>query len=119
MKDAYSFDASWEGLDRSYRTMYEAYHRIFERCGLNFRAVEADAETTTAATNAMVGFAGPVGLSIPLYIDDVVTRMQSGVAGANESEYHVQHVVPGRDFPLEHVGDFRNVKEGETCDHCQ
>ncbi|MFK4303016.1 MULTISPECIES: proline--tRNA ligase [unclassified Paenibacillus] len=43
MKDAYSFDASWEGLDQAYRTMFKAYHRIFTRCGLNFRAVEADA----------------------------------------------------------------------------
>ncbi|WP_410768958.1 proline--tRNA ligase [Fontibacillus sp. BL9] len=43
MKDAYSFDKDFEGLDRSYWEMYHAYHRIFERCGLNFRAVEADA----------------------------------------------------------------------------
>ncbi|MEF2965901.1 proline--tRNA ligase [Paenibacillus sp. M1] len=43
MKDAYSFDPDWEGLDRSYWSMYHAYHRIFERCGLNFRPVEADA----------------------------------------------------------------------------
>lgn len=43
MKDAYSFDSSLEGLDRSYRSMYEAYCRIFDRCGLNYRSVEADA----------------------------------------------------------------------------
>jgi prolyl-tRNA synthetase len=42
MKDAYSFDADLEGLDRSYRAMYRAYSRIFERCALTFRAVEAD-----------------------------------------------------------------------------
>ncbi len=42
MKDAYSFDADWEGLDRTYRTMYEAYERIMSRAGMNFRAVEAD-----------------------------------------------------------------------------
>lgn len=43
MKDAYSFDEDWEGLHRSYMSMYEAYNRIFTRCGLNYRAVEADA----------------------------------------------------------------------------
>ncbi len=43
MKDAYSFDTDWEGLDQTYWTMFETYHRIFTRCGLNFRAVEADA----------------------------------------------------------------------------
>lgn len=42
MKDAYSFDVTEEGLDRSYTAMYEAYIHIFKRCGLNFRAVEAD-----------------------------------------------------------------------------
>ena len=42
MKDAYSFDKDEEGLDESYKKMYETYERIFTRCGLTFRAVEAD-----------------------------------------------------------------------------
>jgi len=42
MKDAYSFDLDPAGLDLSYQKMYAAYRRIFERCGLEFRAVEAD-----------------------------------------------------------------------------
>lgn len=42
MKDSYSFDQDQAGLDKSYDGMYEAYERIFTRCGLAFRAVEAD-----------------------------------------------------------------------------
>jgi prolyl-tRNA synthetase len=42
MKDAYSFDATDEGAQASYRKMYEAYARIFQRCGLKTIAVEAD-----------------------------------------------------------------------------
>lgn len=42
MKDAYSFDRDYEGLDESYQTMYDAYDRIFKRCGLECRPVEAD-----------------------------------------------------------------------------
>lgn len=42
MKDAYSFDRDYAGLDESYREMYEAYEKIFTRCGLKFRPVEAD-----------------------------------------------------------------------------
>ncbi|MBR3784888.1 MAG: proline--tRNA ligase [Firmicutes bacterium] len=42
MKDAYSFDRDYEGLDVSYQTMYDAYDRIFKRCGLECRPVEAD-----------------------------------------------------------------------------
>ena len=42
MKDAYSFDADFEGLKKSYKAMYDAYTRIFTRLGLQFRAVAAD-----------------------------------------------------------------------------
>ena len=42
MKDAYSFDADYAGLEKSYRAMYDAYTRIFTRLGLTFRAVAAD-----------------------------------------------------------------------------
>jgi prolyl-tRNA synthetase len=42
MKDAYSFDVDEAGAFKSYEAMYEAYRRIFTRCGLKFRAVEAD-----------------------------------------------------------------------------
>ena len=42
MKDAYSFDMDEAGLEASYKSMYDAYTRIFNRCGLTFRPVEAD-----------------------------------------------------------------------------
>jgi prolyl-tRNA synthetase len=42
MKDAYSFDADFAGLQKSYAAMYDAYGRIFTRLGLEFRAVAAD-----------------------------------------------------------------------------
>ncbi len=42
MKDAYSFDANEDSARQSYQKMYDAYERIFTRCGLAFRAVEAD-----------------------------------------------------------------------------
>ena len=45
MKDAYSFDVDEEGAGKSYMAMHEAYENIFRRCGLKFRAVEADTGT--------------------------------------------------------------------------
>ena len=42
MKDLYSFDRDEEGMNLSYKKMYDAYDRIFSRCGLEFRPVEAD-----------------------------------------------------------------------------
>lgn len=42
MKDLYSFDKDVDGMNKSYQKMYDAYDKIFTRCGLKFRAVEAD-----------------------------------------------------------------------------
>ena len=42
MKDAYSFHLDRASLEATYQVMYDTYHRIFERMGLNFRAVQAD-----------------------------------------------------------------------------
>lgn len=241
MKDAYSFDISSEGLDKSYLQMFDAYHQIFKRCGLKFSAVHADSgaiggeggshefmaladigEDTIAVcsscdyaanleqaeavqppkkelnielpaiekfhtpnlrtinqleqelelrpeqiiktliyegrgqffavvvrgdhevneikvskyigaveigladydavkslTGVESGFVGPVGLQLTVLVDAAVAEMTHGTAGAGEKDYHFRNVVPGRDFGLEHVGDFRNVAEGEACPHCK
>ena len=42
MKDAYSFDLNEEGLDKEYKNMAQAYTKIFERCGLETKAVQSD-----------------------------------------------------------------------------
>ncbi len=42
MKDSYSFDLDWDGLDISYQKHYALYCRIYDRCGLKYRVVEAD-----------------------------------------------------------------------------
>ncbi|GAB6989308.1 proline--tRNA ligase [Paenibacillus pini] len=241
MKDAYSFDVDWNGLDQSYWSMFKAYQRIFARCGINFRAVEADAgaiggegethefmaladigEDTIAActscdyaanlekaevgirsekneenikldqiaklytpnirtidelveslqilpseimktvmfivdnqvvavvvrgdheineikvlnylgaknitiansealegiSSIAVGFIGPYGLDLPVLVDHSVVQMNSGIAGANEFDYHYQNLNPQRDINLEHVGDFRNVTEQDSCPRC-
>ncbi|MDA3861991.1 MAG: proline--tRNA ligase [Melioribacteraceae bacterium] len=41
MKDAYSFDSTWEGLDESYAKHYKAYQNIFDRCGIEYFVVGA------------------------------------------------------------------------------
>jgi prolyl-tRNA synthetase len=78
-----------------------------------------DPETTARLSGAPVGYMGPVGLSLPLYVDVAVAAMSSGVTGANETDYHLRHVRPGRDFPLDHSGDYRNAVQGEACPRCK
>jgi prolyl-tRNA synthetase len=51
MKDAYSFHATAEDCRREYKNMYDTYVRIFKRCGLDFRAVEADTGSIGGSTS--------------------------------------------------------------------
>ena len=78
----------------------------------------ATAEEVFAATNAGVGFAGPVGIKVDtLLVDEEVSKMFNFVVGANETGYHLENVNYGRDFEGT-VGDFRNITIGEKCPEC-
>jgi prolyl-tRNA synthetase len=243
MKDAYSFDVDAEHAKKSYAAMYEAYRRIFKRCGLEFRAVEADTgniggsmshefqvlaesgedqilacnrctyaanvekaelrkdhtaaegmpaaqapralekvktpkqrtvdevtaflgvpatqlaktliyladgkpvavmvrgdfeanplkvkgvlgatdvvlagdDVVAACTKAPPGFAGPVGLSIPIVVDASVRTLSNMVTGANEADAHYVNVNLGRDFEATHVADVRAARAGDACARC-
>ncbi len=238
MKDAYSFDVSDEAAEESYRKMYDAYNRVFSRCGLDFRCVEADSGTiggsfshefmvlaetgedtivvcnacsfaansekapiappekrsgdtpaametvetpgkkkiaavcaflsiepaelvktlvyvadeetvavlvrgdrdieevklknylgandirmadeqeVVAATGVSTGYLGPVGIGIRLLADQEVMGLRSFTVGANEKDYHLKNVCPGRDFNTEEVGDFRKITESDQCPSC-
>ncbi|MDW7772789.1 MAG: proline--tRNA ligase [Desulfobulbaceae bacterium] len=240
MKDAYSFDVSDEAAEESYRKMYDAYHRIFDRCGLDFRAVEADTGTIGGSfshefmvlaqtgedtlaicdqcsyaanvekakvvlpepappgpeqpeeirkvetpgmkkvenvagflhvrpesiiktlvyivdgepvaalvrgdrevqpvklknllgaaevelgddqriydlTKLPIGYLGPVDLPIKMVADQEVMRMANCVCGANEKQFHLTGVQPGRDFQPAVVGDLREVSATDSCPAC-
>jgi prolyl-tRNA synthetase len=240
MKDAYSFDVDEKGLDVSYWKMYEAYERIFTRCGLVFRPVEAESgliggsfshefmalastgeETIASCTScdyaanvkkaevfspdhapkegkrnkkmgkvstpdittidaladflkspaenlvktlvfdsdkgavaALVrgdhdvneiklmtvlnasrlelatdeavenitqspkGFAGPVGLKIPIIADHALKTMVNFVTGANEQDAHLINVNVDRDFHVDQFADIRMAVEGDRCPRC-
>lgn len=69
MKDAYSFDRDEAGLDVSYNTMYEAYEKIFTRCGLEFRPVEADSGAIGGSNSHEFTALSEVGESEIAYCD--------------------------------------------------
>jgi prolyl-tRNA synthetase len=241
MKDAYSFHVDEDDAKREYRNMYDAYTRIFTRCGLSFRAVEADTgaiggflshefqvltetgedvlvacdrcdyaanveqaesrggeralggaggvEALTrvrtpgqgsiddvsaflglpstqfaktliyiadgkpvaamirgdrtlnevklkkalgavadpvmateamvqAATGAPVGFAGPIGLTIPVWCDRELAEMVDFVVGANEVDVHYRGVNLTRDFMPTGTVDIRQAAPGDRCPRC-
>ena len=76
---------------------------------------QAEAHEIREATGAPVGFAGPVGLKIPIYADWDVLGIADGVTGANEQDKHRKHVVAGRDFTPTASGDIRFVKDGDLA----
>lgn len=239
MKDAYSFDVSDEAAGESYEKMYAAYHNVFRRCGLDFRAVEADTgtiggsfshefmvlaatgEDTLATctkcsyaanvekakvvlseeclpevelqemqkvetpgmkkvdvvaeflqakpeeiiktmifladdepvavlvrgdrevqdvklknllgatevemvgddeifkrTKLPVGYLGPVDLPIKVVADQEVMRMRNCICGANEKQFHMTGVQPGRDFTPAMTGDLRQITAEDACPSC-
>lgn len=239
MKDAYSFDVSDESAGESYEKMYDAYHRVFRRCGLDFRAVEADTGTIGGSfshefmvlaqtgedtlvtceecifaanvekarvvlpeerpvdvtmqeinkvetpgmkkvevvaeflqaspqdfiktmvfiaddepvavlvrgdrevqpvklqnllgatevemaaddevfkrTKLPVGYLGPVDLPIKVVADQEVMRMQNCICGANEKQFHLTGVQPGRDFSPAITGDLRQITAEDHCPSC-
>jgi prolyl-tRNA synthetase len=76
---------------------------------------QADGPEIQEATGAPVGFAGPVGLKIPVYADWDILGIADGVTGANEKDKHLKGVAIGRDFKPMATGDIRFVKDGDLA----
>jgi len=76
MKDAYSFDADSVGLDESYKSMYDAYCRIFKRCGLEYVIVEAE--------SGEMGGSGSHQFTVPCESgEDTIVYTEDGSYAAN------------------------------------
>ena len=70
MMDAYSFDADQAGLDESYAAMDRAYRRIFTRCGVSFRSVQADAGAIGGSGSEEFMVIAEVGEDAILYCEE-------------------------------------------------
>ncbi len=73
----------------------------------------ADAVTVRQASGCEPGFAGPLGLKIPMYFDHATRVMSDFVCGANEADMHLIGVNFGRDIEAPDTVDLRNVVEGD------
>jgi prolyl-tRNA synthetase len=78
----------------------------------------ADAAEVQKLTGAPVGFAGPVGLHIPVYADNELRAATDYVAGANEADAHLQHVDLSRDTRIAGWGDLRFIMSDDRCPRC-
>lgn len=88
MKDAYSFDADGQGLDKSYDKMYKAYCRIFKRCGLDFIVVKADPGVMGGSESAEFMVLAEAG-------EDIIVTCSCGFASSVDlAECIISHQLP-------------------------
>lgn len=66
-------------------------------------------------TGAYPGSCGPVGLKIPVYLDNGVEHMKNYIVGANEDGFHVKNVNHGVDYKPAQIADLRMAKAGDRC----
>ena len=90
-------------------------------CGTTGNAVTLYADFNPEGrrlTNAEVGFVGPIGLDIDVYVDLEVMDMKNFIVGANETGYHYKNVNNTRDFTPYKVADIRVITDGDKCPKC-
>ncbi|MBI4222648.1 MAG: proline--tRNA ligase [Planctomycetes bacterium] len=116
MKDAYSFDVDYDGLNKSYKSMYDAYCRIFDRCGLDYIVVEADSGAMGGDVSHEFMVPSPVG-------EDILVRcLKCGYSANREraetapipQENHItlqamKEVHTPNKHTIQEVSDFLNV----------
>lgn len=98
MKDLYSFDRDVDGMNISYDKMYDAYSRIFTRCGLKFRAVEADNGAIGGGHSHEFTVLAPSGESSIAYCENC-----NFAASDEKAELKLIHAAPEELRPLEKV----------------
>ncbi|MDZ4661789.1 MAG: YbaK/EbsC family protein, partial [Pseudomonadota bacterium] len=77
-----------------------------------------DAEVK-AASGAFPGSCGPVGLKIPIYMDQAVAGLSNFIVGANKDGFHIKNVNIDRDFKAIKTGDIRLARQGDPCPNCE
>lgn len=87
--------------------------KIKNLLGLNNPALLLTDEEVLKVTGAHPGSCGPVGLKIPIYMDQEVADLEDYVVGANEDGFHLKNVNHGRDFKVDQIVDLRLAKAGD------
>ena len=122
MKDAYSFDKDQEGLDKSYDDMYDAYTRIFTRCGLTFRPVEADSGAIGGNASHEFTALSEVGESDIAYCENCSMAANVEKAACRDAEpspeseamLELQEVHTPGTKTIEEVAAFLNIDKTKT-----
>ena len=120
MKDAYSFDRDFEGLDKSYDDMYKAYEKIFTRCGLTFRPVEADTGAIGGSNSHEFTALSEVGESEIAYCEKCSMAATTERAQCVDAPADTEEMLPMEEVKtpgtktIEAVADFLGMPQTKT-----
>ncbi|NLW06891.1 MAG: proline--tRNA ligase [Clostridia bacterium] len=112
MKDLYSFDRDQKGLKESYQKMYQAYSRIFGRCGLKFRAVQADSGAIGGDYSHEFMALAAVGEAVIVYCRQCDYAANIEIAAANTVEHDF---VAETMLPIKEVSTPEQKTVAEVC----
>lgn len=87
MKDAYSFHSSEESLNKTYMDMYKIYEQIFDRCGLQYRAVKADSGNIGGDNTYEFQALAEIGEDTIVYTNESDYAANIEMAGVTEKNY--------------------------------
>jgi len=111
MKDLYSFDRDQKGMEESYQKMYQAYTNVFRRCGLRFRAVEADTGAIGGNYSHEFMALAETGEALLVYCDQCEYAANVEIAPAVTLEPHLRE----EPLPLEEVATPEQKTVEEVC----
>ena len=94
MKDAYSFDVDEAGLDKSYKIMYDAYRRIFDRLGLDYTVVDADSGAMGGSGSQEFMVKSPIGEDAICFCDACGYAANEEKASCKEGETDTSAELP-------------------------
>ena len=122
MKDAYSFDSSWENLDKSYQKHYEAYKKIFDRCGIEYFVVGASSGAMGGSKSEEFMVKSDAGEDTVAYCSACGFAANSEVADSkiesikrHETSKEVYEISTPNIKSIDELCEFLNINERETA----
>lgn len=111
MKDSYSLDADWEGLDKQYRAHYQAYFNIFNRCGLPALAVKSDVGMMGGQLAHEFMFLTPIGEDTLILCDCCGYTANRQVAGQKKPPAPPEGLLPIEKVATPHTPTIQALAE--------
>jgi prolyl-tRNA synthetase len=121
MKDGYSLDADWDGLEKQYRANYQAYFNIYHRCGLDAIAVKADSGMMGGKLAHEYMYLNPIGEDTLILCDHCgysanrqVARFQKAAAAPEEPK-PIEKVRTPDCKSIEDLANFLGIPKSKTA----